>query len=225
MNQIDFNTLNSIFSKSRLYPFFEEGDTAERVLEKYHVNIVLSEAMIPSLHYFEICFRNNMDRVIKKYYSENWLKKIPQNLIISGEDEHKINKIISKIKKEFRREPSHDDIVAQMTFGFWCSFFHRKYDPLIWHRKDALKIIFPHISRVQRTRSALESRIFIIKEVRNRIAHHEPVWIKNRRNLVIEGHRVCCELIRAMSEEAANMLTMIDNFDKIYAREIAELCK
>ncbi len=192
MKQIDFNTLNSIFSTSRLSPFFEEGDTAERVLEKYHANIALSEAMIPSLHYFEICFRNNMDQLIKKYYSENWLKNLPQSLIISCEDELKINRIISKIKREFKREPLHDDIVAQMTFGFWCSFFHRKYDPSIWHRKDALKTIFPNISRVQRKRNLLESRIFIIKEVRNCIAHHEPVWIKNRRNLVVEGHRGNC---------------------------------
>jgi len=218
MNSVDFNILNSTFSKARIYPYFEENDTAEHVLKKYHTNLILSEALIPSLHYFEICFRNRIDHVIKKYYTHDWLINVPSKLLLSVEDMNKINKISSKIRKKNKREPSHDDVVAQMSFGFWCSFFHRKYDPLIWHRKDALKIIFPNISRVQRKRNVIESRIFIIKEIRNRIAHYEPIWIKNHRNLALEAHRVCCELIHEMSHEAANMLTMIDKFNDVYQK-------
>jgi abortive infection bacteriophage resistance protein len=101
-----------------------------------------------------------------------------------------------------------------MTFGFWCSFFHKKYDPIIWHRKDTFKIIFPNLPRINRKRSYIEGKILKIKEIRNRIAHHEPVW--NRKISILNAHIMCHELIEAISFDAINMLRMIDRFPKIY---------
>lgn len=220
MDHVTFDILNSTFSKARISPYLKKGDSAEQVLAKYHANIVLSEAMIPTLHYFEICLRNHIDQVIKKYYGQNWLINIPHQLIISDQDIKKIESITSKVRRESKREPLHDDIVAQMTFGFWCSFFHRKYDPSIWHRKDALKIIFPNLPRANRKRPYIETRILTIKEIRNRIAHHEPVW--NRKVSIVTAHTMCYELIQAMSKDAVEMLKTIDRFSTVYQEQVTD---
>lgn len=214
MDQITFDILNSIFSKARIAPYLKDGDHAKHVLNKYHANIALSEAMIPTLHYLEVCFRNRVDQVISKHYTSNWLTNIPPQLMVTDQDVIKINKLVLKIRRENKKEPTHNDIVAQMTFGFWCSFFHRKYDPALWHRKDSLKIMFPNLPRANRKRIYAEVRLLIIKEVRNRIAHHEPIW--NHKYSIIAAHTMCHELIQAMSKDAIEMLKDIDRLPSVY---------
>ncbi len=220
MDQVAFSILNSTFSKARISPYLEKDDSAIQVLEKYHANISLSEAMHPTLHYFEVCLRNRIDQVIKKHYGADWLINYPRQLILSEQDIKKIESIASKVRRENKKEPVHDDIVAQMTFGFWCSFFHRKYDPAIWHRKDAVKMIFPNLPRVNRKRAYIENKILTIKEIRNRIAHHEPVW--NRKISIIEAHTICHELIHAMSNDAVEMLKSIDRFSSVYQKLVTK---
>ncbi len=221
MQHITFDRLYATFSKARILRYFSDGDSPDKVLARYHANIVLSEAMIPALHYFEISFRNRIDQVFKKYYASEWLTNTPNQLMVSAQDIKKINEIISKVRRENKRLPIHDDIVAQMTFGFWCSFLHRKYDPVIWHRKDAIKIIFPNLPRANKKRSYIEHKIFKIKEIRNRIAHHEPVW--NSKVSIFDAHAICLELIHAMSHDAAEMLRRIDKFPTIYHNNLTRL--
>ena len=203
-----------LFSKSRIDPYLTPKDDAEILLSKYHSNIMLSEAMIPTLNYFEICLRNRIDNVIQKYFGTNWLINNPSNLIISKKDLDKINDITHKFLKERKIQPSHDDVVAQMTFGFWCSFFHKKYDPILWHKKDAIKMLFPYLLRSNRTRAYIEQKILKIKHVRNRIAHHEPIW--NNKIPINEIYSMCQELINAMSQNAGMFLQKIDRFPRVY---------
>ena len=145
MNNIKLEFIEELFSKSRMMPYYRSGDTAQILLNKYHINILLSEAMIPTLSYLEICLRNRIDKVIQKYYGANWLLEGVSNLLISERDQSKIKEISLKLAKERKRAPSHDDVMAQMTFGFWCSFFHKKYDPALWHKKEGLKLLFPNL--------------------------------------------------------------------------------
>lgn len=213
MEILTIEYLESLFSKPRIDAYLDKNDTPEMVLAKYHRNIMLSEAMVPMLHYFEILLRNRVDKVIRKYYGENWLLKNPSILKISDKDINKVSEIISKIKREGRSEVSHDTILAQMTFGFWCAFFHKKYDPVLWHRKHALKDVFPYLPKHKRTRAYVEHKILKIKVIRNRIAHHEPIW--NHKISVTEIHAICCELIEAFSPQALNLLLKIDRFPEV----------
>lgn len=215
---ITLESLIEIFSKPRITPYLSVGDRPETVLDKYNRNIILSEAMHPTLHYLEICLRNGIDKAIRKHYREDWLINPPKQLIISEQDIKKIVEITGKIRKERKREPQHDDILAQMTFGFWCAFFHRKYDPILWHKKEALKVLFPNLSRANRKRAYIEEKILKIKKVRNRIAHQEPIW--NHQVAIMEVYVMCHKLIRAMSEEANMMLNRIDRFVHIYQKTI-----
>lgn len=72
MKHATFEILNSTFSKPRISSYRTVGDNAEIVLAKYHTNIMLSEAMNPTLHYLKICLRNRIDHILKQYCSTNW---------------------------------------------------------------------------------------------------------------------------------------------------------
>jgi len=169
--------------------------------------------MLPILHYFEICLRNRIDQLFKKNYASDWLINVPSELMLSQEDLRKIEKVILRLRRETNKEPTHDGIVPNMTFGFWRSFFNKKYDTVIWHRKNSITSVFPNLQHNHRRRFYIEHKLLNIKELRNRIAHHEPIW--NQRNLVYLGYDACKELIHAISAEALVMLKAIDRFSLI----------
>lgn len=210
MKNITFDVLNNIFSASRVHPYREQTDSPEQTLLKYHQNIKIGILLLPSLHYLEICLRNQVDRALRNLYSEEWLIDPPEQLNLSEQDIRKIQKIKGAVFKTRREEATQDDIVAQLSFGFWCSLLQKKYDPIIWQRKNVFKTVFPNIEKSKRTRKYIEPQIIEIKKVRNRIAHHEPIW-KNAKS-ISEVHTMCCRLIRAMSKEAFEMLESIDVF-------------
>jgi hypothetical protein len=214
-----FEVLNKNFSKARILPYVKEDGVVEEILSKYHANILLSEAMIPTLHYFEVCLRNRIDQFIQENYYKNWLVTPPDELI-SDKYIKKIETIV-KVGEKRKKIQTHDDILAQLGFGFWCSFFQPKYDPILWHRKDALKNMFPNLSRIDRKRIKIEKKILKIKHIRNRIAHHEPIWDPTLS--IRSTHAMCHELIGAMSIELQNMLKPIDRFPIIYQKASLDL--
>lgn len=78
------------------------------------------------------------------------------------------------------RTPSPDDVVSSLTFGFWSSLIDKCHN-VDW--ADVLKGIFPN-HRVTNSnqwnsiieRKRLSYRLDLIRDFRNRIAHHEPIW-------------------------------------------------
>ena len=74
--------------------------------------------------------------------------------------------------------------------------------------------ILPNLLKSERKRTYLENKIFKIRELRNRVAHHEPIW--NMQYSINELHQLCYDIISAMSEEALQMLKTIDRFPEVY---------
>ena len=95
MNNITLNHLNYLFSLTRILTYAQGSGTPFDTLHKYHLNIILSEAMLPSLHYLEVCLRNRIDQLFCKIYGKNWLMQPPNCLMISPEDRKRIEKISS----------------------------------------------------------------------------------------------------------------------------------
>ena len=217
VNCITFEILESIFSEARIAPYKNEKFSPNDVLSHYHRNILLSESLFPTLHYFEICFRNKIDQVLISLYGENWLIAQPKTLYTSPQNKEHIKRIYSKLQHHNKNQPSHNDVLAQMTFGFWVSFFQKRYDPSIWHRKYALKIMFPNILNKYRKRNYLEEKLLTIKSLRNRIAHHEPIANSHVDHLH-STHAICHTLIGGMSSDALSFLQRIDRFPQTYKR-------
>lgn len=92
MNNITFDLLIYLFSDSRIAPYSQDNTTASEVLNNYHINIGLSEAMLPTLHYFEVCLRNRLNHLFCNKYGNSWLTRPPNELMISAEDLKKIEK-------------------------------------------------------------------------------------------------------------------------------------
>ena len=78
-----------------------------------------------------------------------------------------------------RNQPSENDVVSRMTFGFWPKLL--EIDSLPWG--ELLPQIVPghrHITSaywsILKHQDALYERMNLVNRTRNRIAHFEPIW-------------------------------------------------
>ena len=133
---------------------------------------------------------------------------------------------IEEIKDEIQRTKGypakHEDVLARLGFGFWVACFHKRYVPGLWNRgKNPLASIFPNMTPTLRTRELVFARLRTIKALRNRIAHHEPIW--KATPAADEVHRTCAEMVGGMSVSAAKELAKIDRFSFVYDRGLTHL--
>lgn len=93
----------------------------------------------------------------------------------SGTEMEKFKKAIVA----FTPPPSSDSIVAGLTFGFWVQLCTRYYDDPVTNTKlwpRAIPIAFPNARGAHATRASIHKRFNFIKDFRNRVGHHEPLW-------------------------------------------------
>lgn len=70
-------------------------------------------------------------------------------------------------------------IVAELSFGFWVSLLAGRYDATLWRR--ALHSAFRETGGPM-IRKKVHGRFNAMRRFRNRIAHHEPIFLVNLPN-------------------------------------------
>ncbi|MFV0643871.1 MAG: hypothetical protein ACK5NN_05135 [Sphingomonadaceae bacterium] len=68
---------------------------------------------------------------------------------------------------------SHGQVISQTTISFWKRLYSSDYHDDLW--KPSLKKVFPNKSL---KRSDISNSLEVIYTIRNRVAHHEPVYGK-----------------------------------------------
>lgn len=63
-------------------------------------------------------------------------------------------------------------VVAELSLGFWRYLLARRYSATLW---PAIVHAFPHRPRRGNAQRTLESHVIDLHQLRNRIAHHEPL--------------------------------------------------
>jgi len=127
------------------------------------------------------CHNNYHAQVVGRPEANDWYEHIN----LSPKSVQKIENITHRRARRGRPAvrkhpaPTSNDVVSQMTFGFWPSLLNNRALP--W--RDLLPDIVPghryktasHWGR-QRNQDALFARLDLVNQLRNRIAHFEPVW-------------------------------------------------
>lgn len=62
-------------------------------------------------------------------------------------------------------------VISQLTIFFWKRLFSEQYEPTLWKR--SLKKVFPNKTF---SRAKVAEELEILYQIRNRLAHHEPVY-------------------------------------------------
>jgi hypothetical protein len=186
-------TIYAAISPARLstYP----GSNPAAKIENYSKNVKITESLLPILQYFEICLRNRIEEVLIKRFGSDWFdnQRFMDMLPEYGKDEMKKAKAkLTRMSRPF----SSGAIVAEHTLGFWTSFFSTRLEKSFWVRHD--RDLLPHALPEERDAKKLRSDLNSIRDLRNRIAHHER--IVNVRTLW-RDYRLIIKWIKWMSPE------------------------
>lgn len=130
-------------------------------------------------YWFEKIVQSIQDRKISKMRADKkkfWINSSGKRLKFSTSESHIIRARSDLLKES--RHPSAGDLLSRVPFGFWTTLLEKDYEDitnkhLLW--PNLTQYVFPN-APANTSRSDIEERFRIIRELRNRLSHHEPVW-------------------------------------------------
>ena len=153
----------------------------ESAARLYTWNTAVSAAFYGPLQALEIALRNSMHNQLVKAYGAQWCNNPLTGLDNGARD--RINQAKSRLKAN--QSPVHmPDLIASLSFGFWVSLLgsgghidvnrtrRANYEMTLW--RPALRQAFP--CAVSLTRKRAHRPLDHLRNFRNRIVHHEPVF-------------------------------------------------
>lgn len=204
------NWFSQALSSPRLVPYLSASGGDPAVAERlYWWNVEISGAFYGPLHCLEVALRNALhDRLRARYGRADWWAKAPINPgALRAVDEAR--------RKCHRRQATStgnaDDIVAQLSFGFWVTLLStgKSYDRHLW--VPTLHRAFPRYSG---RRDMLHDNLWTMVLLRNRIMHHEPI---HHRDLAAD-HRKLYRLLGYLSPDCAKQALAMDRVAAVLDR-------
>jgi len=207
------DAITKALSEVRLQPYLKATDgQIDKALKIYQLNLQLCAALYPSLHLFEITFRNQIDGALQNKYGKDWYEG---RILKIGQ--HGLNSI-EKSKNTARMQKKNltrNRIISELTLGFWVSFIIRdEYKKSVFYQ--CVKAIFPYAKSSERNFSEIAPRFQTeILYLRNRVFHHEPIWDTNYK--IEQKHEYLCKVLGWMNPEVLCWLQTYDNFPEVYS--------
>lgn len=170
----------------------------------YEKNTRLAEALYTPLQCIEICLRNCIHHQLTALYGEEWYDN--GNLGLQQDSLNMIIEAIQELKKD-KKQVIPGRVVAELKFAFWVGLLGPRYDATLW-RKAVHKAF---LAGGGKPRSLVHGRFNAIRRLRNRIAHHEPIFQKP----LLEFHSEIIEAIGWMCKETARWTAHHSRFEKV----------
>lgn len=153
----------------------DKGEPYEKsdVLILYERNLLISNKFFYLLNYFEVVLRNAVVQAIEISFrcneTNSWHENEAFIRSLSRRGRHSPKSMFDSAKEKFPDSPSK--MIPELKFVFWQKMLMANYEERIW--QGCFNSIFPN--------ATVENRqIFYdwtdqLRELRNRIAHHEPI--------------------------------------------------
>lgn len=159
------------------------NDSDALALELYLWNIGLAQAVLRDVSFFEVALRNAYDRAISSNWdgADHWLfddsSPVRRPILRTNRrgqvnDANRLNRnSIDHLRRGLRDGATADDVVSNLTLGFWAHMTDRSHERDLWI--PAIHKAWPKGT----DRIEVNSRITGINTVRNRAAHHEHLFV------------------------------------------------
>ena len=160
--------LEGSLSPERLATYLRETDGDKKAAIRLHVwNTDISAAFYGPLQALEITLRNAMHIQLGEHYGANWY----DNPAIEFNEKHRQR--LEEAKSGLQPKAfAPADMVAILSFGFWVFLLISGYNENLW--RPTLRKAFPKAKNL--TRKQVHTPLIKLHALRNRIAHHEPIF-------------------------------------------------
>lgn len=145
-------------------------------IQRYFYNIEISSEINKAIHILEVVLRNQISKEWNASLGvTNWPMS-KQGIALGG----KYQTMHDKIDQAMARVGSsakNGQVIAELSLGFWIHLFDSKFDV---KNIKLIKGIFPHRSQWNKSLTVeiknIRKDLGYIADLRNRIAHHEPIF-------------------------------------------------
>ncbi len=145
----------------------------------YAWNAAISAALLAPLHICEVVVRNAVSEAIESLYGPLW--PWSQGFQRSLPNPHgPVYKPQRDLLNQSRKFTTAGKIIPELKFVFWQQMFDSRHEARLWSTQ--LHRVLPHLDRTKPIgilRQELHDRLEAIRQLRNRIAHHEPIFKRN----------------------------------------------
>lgn len=208
MNHNFFQQIEAILAAERLDAYRRDAVPPAIALARYLWNMALCESLYPPLQMAEIALRNSIHHFLSaRLNTPAWYDSITglppwqhdqladarQTLLTAG------------------KSVAPGGMVAELHFGFWTGFFNKHHARTgLGHALAAQ--VFPHAPRTERDLRKLDVRWKHIRDLRNRVFHHERIihWTD-----LDAQHAALLQVIQWASPELQQMAVVLDRYTSI----------
>lgn len=179
------------------------GFDEQRALKLYIWNAHIGEAFHVAIQGAEVGLRNRIDSGFSTVFGPEWW----QNPAFLRNLDHEGAKDIETAKKRIRNRGSTlstGQMIATLSFGFWVGALQPRFNPPVW--ASHLRTSFPDLPP-SNSRYDLAAEAKRVRDLRNRIWHHEPIFRMN------------------LSDEHASVMRLLTWVCPIKAGWIRPLCR
>ena len=207
-----YQKVSTALSVERLGTYGEDGAEPCTVLSRYLWNMALCESLYSPLQLCEVGLRNSLHRTLEQLYGVDWFDNPAFDMTVWGKSE--IAKAKIQLAKDGKASPCPAQVEAELQFGFWCHLFEGHYEFTVKFVPQHIKMVFPRLPKSLHNRKSLKHRLETIRQLRNRIFHHERIvhWKD-----IVTQHDNILETIGWISPELNEMTRALDKFKKTHA--------
>lgn len=197
--------LERSFSTPRLTTYFAETHgNKQKAIELYCWNADISGALFNPLQGLEVTLRNVLHDSLSGKYNDTWYDN--PLLLLKQQSKDEIVKAKSKLLR-MNMGLTPPSIVAELSFGFWVNLLERDYHNTLW--TPLLYKCFQ--GQPGQKRSKIFDKLNHLRKLRNRIAHHEPIF---KRHLSADYQSII-DAVRWICPVTANWIDAQSSFPTI----------
>jgi hypothetical protein len=146
----------------------------QQALRLYVLNAKVSAAVMTDLHYIEVAMRNKFAHELTARFGVEWFKNAGFLALVDKRSQDILLKAQKDAAKHWAKGMTlpPGKVIAELTFGFWLQLTDSKLEHKLWV-PCLYKAFAP---RKAPKRAVFNQQLEKLRQLRNRVAHHEPVF-------------------------------------------------
>ncbi|MBG0831655.1 Abi family protein [Planomonospora sp. ID67723] len=148
------------------------GGDLRQAIALYEWNATISATFWSTLGHLEVLIRNAMHQQLTAWSTASYAQPrwyLDPGRVFSDQTRREIAKARGRATLNGRRPETIGHVVAELSFGFWRYLLISSYDRSLW----------PHLRHAwpsRQLRRDVYDPLAQLHDLRNRIAHHEPIY-------------------------------------------------
>lgn len=159
--------LVSAVSSTRFATYQKLVESDSEAWQLYTWNTAAAAAFYGPLQTLEVTLRNAVHNVMSANHRARWFD---DGRLLRSAERERVDDAVQHLHN-IGKQPTAGRVIAELSFSFWVGLFANAYDTTIW-RTDLHRIFTPRVN----DRGGLHDSLDRLRTLRNRIAHHEPIF-------------------------------------------------